>query len=93
VLPNLHYIEQLAKQSVDNVNAIPTGLKTQHQKVIELIKDNGFITRKEVQNHLNIGQTRALAIVKEMVDMDLLVTTDNGRKTEYRINEIFDKKQ
>jgi len=93
VLPNLHYIEQLAKQYVDNVNFIPTGLKNQHQKVIELIKDNGFITRMEVQNHLNIGQTRALAIVREMVDMDLLVTTDNGRKTEYRINEIFDKKQ
>jgi len=92
VLPNLHYIEQLAKQNVNNVNSIPTGLKTQHQKVIELIKDNGFITRKEVQNYLNVGQTRALAIVREMVDMELLVSTDNGRKTEYRINEIFDKK-
>ncbi len=92
VLPNLHYIEQVAKQDVDNVNSKPIGLKTQYQKVVELIKKNGFVTRKEVQNHLNIGQTRALTILREMVDMDLLVSTENGRKTEYRINKIFDKR-
>lgn len=90
VLPNLHYIEQVAKQDVNNLNSLPIELKTQHQKVIELIKKNGLVTRKEVQSHLNIGQTRALAILREMADLDLLVSKDNGRKTEYRINKIFD---
>jgi len=92
VLPNLHYIEQVSKQDVYNGNSKQIGLKTQHLKVIELIKKNGFVTRKEVQNHLNIGQTRALTILKEMVVMDLLISIENGRKTEYRINKIFDKK-
>ena len=85
VLPNLNYIHQPAKQNVNNTNPISNSLKTQHQMVIELIKKNGHVARKEVQKHLNIGQTRALGILKEMVDKGLLVAAGNGRTKVYII--------
>ena len=81
VLPNLNYIIPSTKEEADYLQ---NELKTQHKKVIDLINKNGCVTRKDVENHLKIGQTRALSILKEMVDMNLLVSTGNGRITEYR---------
>lgn len=85
VLPNLHYVHPSRKEIVDHTLSEPKGTNPQHQKIMSLINVKGSTTRKEVQTYLNIGQTRTLAIIKEMVNLGTLVQVGNGKRTEYHL--------
>lgn len=85
VLPNLHYSAHVQKRSDNNLPNKSVENKPQHQKVIELAQRNGNITRNDVQAYLNIGQTRAIAILKEMINSGKLVQVGVARRTEYRL--------
>jgi ATP-dependent DNA helicase RecG len=64
-LPNMNYMPE-KKSNQDS------GLKKQYQTILDYIKSHGKITNREVQNLLQVKQTRAYNILKEMKRLGLL---------------------
>ncbi len=74
-LPNMNY-------------ARPLSSKRQHSKqyetVLEYLQSHNFVTNEIVQELLNVKQTRAYAIIKEMVNQGMIIKDGSGsRNKEY----------
>lgn len=52
-------------------------------RVLELAADRGFISRRDVEGLLSIGQTAAGRLLKKLVDLKLLDREGRGPKTRY----------
>ena len=61
-------------------------LKTDHNKIIEYVEKNGKITNKETQKLLNVGESRALKILRELTDMGTLKKEGKSKRTCYVMN-------
>ena len=57
------------------------------KKIIRYIEDKGAITNREVQNLLNVKDSRALKVLKEMVEAGLLKKEGKMRGSYYRMTE------
>ncbi|MCL2639169.1 MAG: hypothetical protein FWD48_12490 [Oscillospiraceae bacterium] len=72
-LPNMNYINPLEPTNK------PVKLKLQHRKVLDYLQTHEFITNEIVQELLAVKQTRAYAVIREMVEDGLIVKHDlNG---------------
>ena len=79
VLPNANYIENNSVfEKNENYSVDP-----QYSEIMKYIKMHGGITRNDAQSILNVGQTRALNILKEMLNKKVITTVGNGKKTRY----------
>ena len=75
-LPNLNY-------SSDKEIYPSEELETENNEILKLIKENGYITRKDVQNLLNISQSSANRILKRMINDSIIYQEGNGRSIKY----------
>ncbi|MDR0936845.1 MAG: putative DNA binding domain-containing protein [Oscillospiraceae bacterium] len=78
-LPNMNYARPLrAKQKAE--------LKPQHKAVLDYLRMNSTITNETVQRLLGVKQTRAYAVIKELLSAGLIVKRSSGRDdSEYVI--------
>ena len=78
ILPNLN--AKTEQKEPEN-----TGLEssTEEEKVIALAKERGFVTRKEVEILLGIGQTTCGRLLKQMIGNGLIVQEGKGKNTHY----------
>lgn len=61
--------------------------------IYELASENGMVTRKEVEQLLSVGSTKAFKIIKQMCDCGMLVAKKAGKQTCYVVaKEKTDKK-
>lgn len=88
VLPNLNYIQN-SKIKEENEYYISN---PQYYTILNHINQNGSITRSETQNILNVGQTRAINILKEMSNKELIKSIGKGKSTIYIIVPIDSKR-
>jgi predicted transcriptional regulator len=80
-LPNINYLsDDLIKEEEESYIYNP-----QYNKILDYINKNGSITRVITQNILNVGQTRAINILKEMTDAGLIKKVRRGKNTEYLV--------
>jgi predicted HTH transcriptional regulator len=80
-LPNINYLsDDLIKEEEESYIYYP-----QYNKILDYINKNGSITRVITQNILNVGQTRAINILKEMTDAGLIKKVGRGKNTEYLV--------
>ena len=61
-------------------------ISLQSQKILDQIKKQNSITRNEIQTTLNIGQSRALTIIKGMIEAKQIVQIGKGKNTRYYLN-------
>lgn len=54
------------------------------EKVMDLVKGKGEITRKDVENAFGVGSTKAYKILKQLCADGVLVQVLNGNKTIYK---------
>lgn len=88
VLPNLNYMQNSTiKEENEYYISNP-----QYYAILNYIKQNGSMTRSETQNILNVGQTRAINILKEMVNNELIKSVGKGKRTMYIIVPIDSKR-
>lgn len=73
ILPNQNFRDEQNK------------LQKSEEKVIALAKEHGFVTRKEVEILLGIGQTTCGRLLRQMVGSGLIVQEEKGKNTRYRI--------
>lgn len=53
------------------------------EKVIALTKQRGFVTRKEIEILLDMGQSSCGRLLKEMIENGLLIQEGKGKNTHY----------
>lgn len=80
ILPNLNVISA-------SVKSVQTGLEkdTPEKKVIALTKEQGSITRKEVELLLTMGQSSCGRLLKKMTENGLLIQEGKGKNTRYSL--------
>lgn len=78
ILPNLNAMAEPEKPIQAR-----TEKDTPEEKVIALTKERGFVTRKEVEILLGIGQSSCGRLLKKMIENGLLIQEGKGKNTHY----------
>lgn len=79
VLPNLNYISDIVKERKTEY----IYNNSQYNLILNHINKNGNITRSETEYILNVGQTRAIYILNEMINKGLIKSVGKGKRTMY----------
>ena len=74
-----------ATGSTEKVRISTDKLSASHKKIIRYIEERGVITNKEVQNLLNVKDSRALKVLREMVDAGILKKEGKLRGSYYKL--------
>lgn len=64
VLPNIHYVKK-----IENDN---TEIKFIYKDILDFIEKKGGTTRKEIEEYINLSQTRVITLLKEMLELNLI---------------------
>ena len=80
ILPNLNTMPESARQIQVNPEKC-----TPEEKVIALTKQRGFITRKEIEILLGMGQSSCGRLLKKMVENGLLIQEGKGKNIHYHL--------
>lgn len=84
-LPNINYAGERKELPTDLVKVkTKTGRK---EIVLRLAEKQGYIVRKDIEAELNVSQSTAILLLRDMVESGLLVKVKNGRQLKYRIAE------
>lgn len=75
------------EKSTDKVRINTDKLNFSQKKVIEFILDNGKVTNKDVQQLLGVKDSRALKILKELVEKDVVVKQGKLKGSYYTIKK------
>ncbi len=84
ILPNLNAMPEPARQMQVNPEE-----GTLEKKVIALTKQRGFVTRKEIEILLGIGQSSCGRLLKKMIEKGLLIQEGKGKNIHYCLPHSF----
>lgn len=79
ILPNLNV--QTEKKKLSNEG------DSQAEKVIQLVRKQGMVTRKEVEKLLGTGQTTSGRLLKKMMKNGQLIQEGRGKNTHYQLSK------
>lgn len=79
ILPNRN-------QSLERKEEYEVLSKTE-QQIIELMKQNGKLSRKEIETKLELSTSTALRLLKKLTEKNLVVQNREGRKVNYHLIE------
>lgn len=83
-LPNINFYNETQQQeSKTEQKRKGRNISKHTAAILQLCKKNGYISRNDVQNALNISQSTAILILREMVENGTLVKKGNGKDTCY----------
>jgi len=71
--------------SVSETKTAYTPVKAQHKAVLEYLSKHELIDNQRVQKLLDIKQTRAYGVIKEMIGLGLIEKTGNYNSKEYKL--------
>ncbi len=78
ILPNLNAMPEPARQiQVNSEKSMP------EEKVIAVTKQRGFVTRKEIEILLGMGQSSCGRLLKKMIENGLLIQEGTGKNIHY----------
>lgn len=84
-LPNINYAGDRKE-----LPTAPVKVKTKTGRkeiVLRLAEKQGYIVRKDIEAELNVSQSTAILLLRDMVESGLLVKVKDGRQLKYRIAE------
>lgn len=91
ILPNCNSDTVIRKEAADsnkvrdNVVYLNGPIESLENKVINMLNAINRVTRKEVQDTLEMSQTSTGRLLKRMVDYKLIVQEGQGKNTYYRL--------
>ena len=84
-LPNINYAGERKELPTAPVKI---GRKSDRKEIVlQMAKKQGYITRKDVEDALNVSQSTAILLLRDMVESGLLVKVKDGKQMKYRIAE------
>ncbi len=72
-------------ESTDKVRKSTDKLNDSHKKIVKYIEEKGTITNKEVQELLNVKDSRALKILKELVETGFVIKEGKLKGSYYKL--------
>lgn len=87
-LPNYNehaVVQKVAQWQVDLPN-VQMLLEKQKEMIVAYALENGQVTRKEVEDLLEVGSTKAFRLLKELCDAGKLKAEGNGKLSRYVVN-------
>ena len=81
ILPNIHYQSEIK----ENKEKQPLDLSDEYKKIINFL-EQGTKSRKEIQEHIGLSQTKIITMLKELLELGLITKTGNGKNTKYHKN-------
>lgn len=85
-LPNRNFTGE-RKETTPAVPARRVDRAHRQDTILRLAKKQGAVTRKDVENALQVSQSMAILILREMVDKGVLVKEGTGKLLKYRIKQ------
>lgn len=79
ILPNINYDAE--DTSVEHKTVNPY-----YDTILQYVKKESFITRKQAETLLDVSQATAARILKQMTESGLLLQEGNGKRTIYKLN-------
>lgn len=73
---------------MDKVRINTDKLNLSQKKIVEFILENGKITNKDVQQLLGVKDSRALKVLKGLVEMDVVVKQGKLKGNYYTIKDF-----
>ena len=73
--------------TLPNMNVSFKELTEAQSKIVNYLAMNSQITRAEIEKLLSVRLTRANAIIKEMLELGIIIKVGNGRNTKYVLME------
>jgi len=89
VKPRIEISDNAFKITLPNRNepGIDTQLNRSEKAIVELLRQEGRVKRKEIEKQLGISQSMAGRIVRDMVDKEILDVRGQGKNTEYLLKD------
>ena len=85
VLPNVNFTATKAKEPAANSTEAPSASHSREDEILRFLAEHPSITRKEAQALLEVSQSTAGRILKEMVDKGQIATLGTGRALRYEL--------
>ena len=93
--PEFKTAEGVFSVFLPNTNYLPTEKTQPEQKtvqdettlIVDLVRQKGVVTRKDVENALRSGSTKAYRLIKQLCEQGILQQRSQGRLTTYSLNE------
>ena len=83
-LPNRNEEQEAEVQEIENANN-DISLDEQKNLIVQYARENGSITRKEVEDLIGAGTTKAFRLLKELCEVDKLEQKGSGKLSTYVI--------
>ena len=80
VLPNRNYKSAVSTISTETIRENP-----QAEQVLGYLATRGTITRRDVEQLLDVKQSRAYGVIRSMLEDGLIYSTNNGKNTQYKL--------
>lgn len=78
-------------KNTDKVRINTDKLNSSQKKIVDFILENGKITNKEVQQLLAVKDSRALKVLKELVEMDIILKQGKLKGSYYTLKNMSKK--
>ena len=79
ILPNIHY----QSETEENIEKQPLGLADEYKKIINFL-EQGTKSRKEIQEYIELSQSKIITMLRELLSLGLIVKIGNGKNTKYQ---------
>lgn len=62
-------------------------LTVSEQKALQAIREAGQVSRHELENLIGVGTTRAVVLLKRLVELEKIQKVGNGKNTGYQCKQ------
>ena len=87
-LPNRNEKQEREERAKDHVDTM-VSLNEQKSLIVQYAKENGSVTRKEVEDLIGAGTTKAFRLLKELCEAGKLEQKGNGKMSTYIIKGTY----
>ena len=77
------FVTMYSKNKIEKKPQMTRQLQDADKMIMESVNKNGFVTRADVEEILNVKQTRAYMILKKLCDAGELQSVSEGKNTKY----------
>ena len=79
ILPNIHYQSKIEEK----IEKQPLVLADEYKKIINFL-EQGTKSRKEIQEYIELSQSKIITMLRELLSLGLIVKIGNGKNTKYQ---------
>ena len=72
------------RNAAKTMDIVSNERKSNEERILNLIAQNGYVVRSDVDQLLDVSQTTASRILKRMLTDGLIYQVGRGRKTKYK---------